>query len=658
MTKPVKIKIILLLFNINCLFAQEIQYDSTLWDSVPLIDLSMNRYTPDTSAEAVVLLDNGLLKVSMIYQKCILSVHHRVKILKKSAFETYGNHTIPIRNYEKLISIRAHTINPDGSRTNVSEFFDEKLNEFVKIKKFAFPKLQEGSIIEYEYIIESENLLELYPWRFQEVIPVRHSQLLVKIPPKLDYVFLQKGERKLKQDIVGFHSVFEDRNEKNSYIDSFYRFQIDTVEALKPEGYITTMNDYILSLKFQLSEIKSFDSNEKPRKILTDWKSLTKDFLEDKSLGEQLSKRGRYKNVWNAVKPLLEKVSSPEEKIRICYEYISKNVSWIENDFRIYADESLEEAFKKKRANSGELNMMLIACLNEADIKAYPMLISTRDNGQPYKQYPIRKQFNHLVCYVESDKIPMILDAGNIFRPMNCPRIPSLNGAGFVLDAKNPRWVDIVAPLSTQTVLMNCSLSSDGVLTGKINESHTGYSGVDERTSLKDDDKNENVKKAWTSIFSEFKINSVELINKDSMNLPFKRNISFTIPEAATISNDLLYIKPTLKTDFDQSLLKQSTRNYPVDMPYPIRDNFVLNLELPKDFIVEELPKDIKITLPNDGGSYVFSSTLKENALQLRARVEIKQLHYTKEEYGNVKRFFDMIAAKQGEQIVLKKKMK
>jgi Domain of Unknown Function with PDB structure (DUF3857) len=167
MTKPIKINIVILLFNLNCLIAQQIKYNYSLWDSVPLTDLSMNIYSNDTLAEAVVLLDNGCLKVPEYSKTCILKVLHRVKLLKKSAFEDYGNHTITIRNYEKLISIRAHTINPDGLRTNVSEFYDEKLNEFVNIKKFAFPKLQEGSIIEYEYVIESENLLELYPWYFR-----------------------------------------------------------------------------------------------------------------------------------------------------------------------------------------------------------------------------------------------------------------------------------------------------------------------------------------------------------------------------------------------------------------------------------------------------------------------------------------------------------
>ena len=626
----------------------------TLWDSISSQDLTMTTYLPDTSAAAVVLTDNGYLSVSVFEQKCVLTTLHRVKILKKSAFDDYGKHGITVRSYEKLIHLRAQTINPDGSRTQVTEFFEEKINDYVKRKKFAFPKLQEGSIVEYEYTIESRNLLELYPWYFQEEIPVRHSELIMNLPPTLEYIFLPKGDRPLQQGLGEVKIKYQVGEKIVASQDSFHRFALDTVEAMKPEGFVTTMTDYVSNLRFQLSKV---DYRYVPEsKILADWQSLTKEFLEDKSLGQQLSDRGNYKDVWKAVRPLIEKVPTSLEKIRICYEFISKNVNWIDDYFSIYAQETLEDAFKKKKANSGELNMMLIACLNEAGIKAYPMLVSTRDHGQPYLDYPIRQQFNHLLCYVQNGEKVMILDAGNIHRPMDCPRIPSLNGSGFVLDVKNPRWVKIVAPLSTQTVLATCNLSAEGVLSGNINESHNGYSAVNERTNLKDDDKSESVKKAWANTFPDIQVDSIVLMNKDSLHLPFKRSMSFTLPNAAIVAGDLLYIKPTLKTDFDESFFKQPTRNYPIDMPNPIRDNFILNMTLPEGFDVEELPKEEKVSLQEGAASYIYSCTKTGSNLQLRIRIDIKKLHFEKEEYTAVKQFFDHIAAKQAEQIVLKRK--
>jgi Domain of Unknown Function with PDB structure (DUF3857) len=644
------------ILNINAQFG--INIFDTLWDSIPTNDLKMSVYKPDTSASAVVLSDNGCLILGIEQSSFNLRVFHQVKILKKSAFEEYGKHSILIHNYETIKNIRAQTINPDGTKVAVNEFFDEKLNEYVTLKKFVFPKLQEGSIVEYEYTMESENIFELSPWYFQSEIPVRHSELLLTIPPSFNYIFLQKGERKIKQDKIEIKRKIKiDKNFIN-LVDSFYRFQIDTIDAIKSEGYITTMSDYIIGLKFQLSEYGNIYSPHTPKKVLTDWKSLSQEFLDEKALGQQITKKGKYNDIWKTVKSLVENTAFKEEKIRILYEYINKNVDWIDDDFNIYVQTTLENAFKNKRANSGELNMMLIACLNEAGIKAYPMLISTREHGQVYKQYPIRNQFNHLICYVKDGDKSLFLDAGNIYRPITCPRISSLNGAGFVLDTKNPRWIDIVAPLSSQTVLVNCKLNSEGVLSGYVNESHIGYSAVNERTNLKGDSKNSNLKKAWSNIFPDFQINTLEIFKKDSSDQPFKRNFTFTVADAATIEADLIYIKPTLKTNYDKNLFKQKSRNYPIDMPYPIKDNYVLNLTIPEDFMIETTPKDVKINLPKSGGSYIYSCTTKDNQIQLNVRVEIKQLHYTKEEYSNVKHFFDMIVAKQDQQIVLKKKKK
>ena len=639
----------------NVLIVQPPPSVETLWDSIPAQDLTMTTYTPDTSATAVVLVDNGYLKVSLIDQKCVLTTLHRVKIFKKSAFDDYGKHALTIRSYERLVSVRAQTINPDGTRTPVTEFFDEKINDYVKLKKFAFPKLQEGSIIEYEYTMENGNLLELYPWYFQEVIPVRHSELIVDVPPSLEYIYLPRGERQIVQGMAVVKKKAYSGTITVAPKDSLFRYSLDTVEAMKPEGFVTTMSDYVANLKFQLSKVYAIFGNEPPRKILTDWQSLTKEFLDDKSLGQQITNKKNYKDIWKAVKPILEKAPNRDEKIRLCYEFISKNVTWIDDYFGIYVQETLEDAFKKKKANSGELNLMLVACLNEASIKAFPLLVSTRDHGQPYKDYPIRQQFDHLLCYIPGEK-PVFLDAGNINRPINYPRIPSLNGVGFVLDEIHPRWIEIPAPLSTETVLANCELSAEGVLTGTIMESHGGYSAVNERGNLKDDEKNENIKKAWAHVFPDMKLDSIEIINKDSLHLPFKRTMSFTLPNAAIVADDLLYIKPTLKTDFDESLFKQPTRNYPIDMYHPIRDNFVLNMTLPEGFTVEDLPKEAKITLSDNAASYIYSCTQTGNQIQLRVRVDIKTLHYPKEAYTGVKDFFDMIAAKQAEQIVLKKK--
>ena len=100
----------------------------TPFGKVPKEDLQMTRYDPDTSANAVVLLDNGFLSLYYGEQgwKCYLTSFKRVKLLKKSSFDDYGKYSISLHNSEKLLGVKAQTVNPDSSITPVTTFFDEK----------------------------------------------------------------------------------------------------------------------------------------------------------------------------------------------------------------------------------------------------------------------------------------------------------------------------------------------------------------------------------------------------------------------------------------------------------------------------------------------------------------------------------------------------
>ncbi|MBL7816484.1 MAG: DUF3857 and transglutaminase domain-containing protein [Saprospiraceae bacterium] len=644
----------LLILRGICTLATAQTYFQPLWGKPSAEDLAMTIYKPDTSAAAVVLLDNGLMSTQFVgtERRCVLTSFRRVKLLKKSAFDDYGKHAITIRSFETLVNVKAQTINPDGTKTPVKEFFDEKVNKYVKRKKFAFPKLEEGSIIEYEYTMESSNMFDLYPWYFQESVPVRHSELVLNFSSDLEYIFLYRGQRDLVQDSINFNTGIKNFDRR------LPRYWVDSVEAMKPESYVTTLNNYICHLKFQLAAVHPIMGGPS-QKILQDWKALSKELWDNDRIGKQIANRRNYNDLWKAIKPQMEAATSDEQKIRIAYEYISKNVEWDEDNFDIFAEEpSLDDAFKKKKANSGELNMMLIACLNEAGIKALPMLVSTIDHGFPYKDYPMSRQFNHILCFVDDVKKPLFLDAGNIYRPVGVPRVPSLNYWGWVMDKTNPRWVDIPTPLSSETMLANMTLQEDGTLKGFISTSYQGYAAVDERTILKDDEKNEKLKKAWAKSFPDVQLDSIIVMNKDSLNAPFKRNMVCSMPNAAIVADDLMYVKPTLKTDFDENPFKQEKRNYPVELPYPIRDQFVLNMTIPSDYDIEELPKEVSLGLPNGGGKFIYSCKKMNDNLQVMVRIDIKQLRYEANEYGNIKEFFNQIVTKKNEQIVLKRKKK
>ena len=623
---------------------------------IPKEDLEMTTYPLDSSAEAVVLAAKGRLSIEAGYDggmQLSYIFFRRVKLLKKSAFDAEGNIKITYYSkdrYEDLQKVKAAVIQPDGTRKELGkkDFFEEKVSAERTAKKFAFPNLTEGCIIEYEYEMISQNLSTLYDWQFQENIPVRHSEVWLLIPQYYEYVYLFRGQLNLKKE-----KLSNDRIGEVSI--AVQKLAADSVPALKPEGYITTMSNYLGQINFQLSRINY--PNGRIENRMTNWKDVAEKLTKTGPLGEQFTRKSNYGDVWRAVKPLLEGAKTDDEKIKIVYDYLCTNMTWEEDRYSEYTTESLNDAFKKKKANSGELNMMLIACLSEVGVKVSPMLVSTRSHGRPITIYPIMDQFNHLACYIDRGEKSLIIDVGTIHRPVGTPRISTLNDQGWILDKDNPRWVTIPTPLSNEVSLANFKLDDAGTLTGSISSNYRGYAAVSERTDEADKEgKHEAVKKALAKDFPDIKIDSITIANLDNTAEPFKRIVYCAIPNAATTAGDLIYIKPSLKTDFDENPFKQPKREYPVEFPYPFKDQFILNLTIPDGYAVEEMPKSIRVNLPNSGGNFQYASSVKDNVVQLVVRIQLDQLRFEPEDYNIVKEFFSQIASKSAEQIVLKKK--
>ena len=107
---------------------------------------------------------------------------------------------------------------------------------------------------------------------------------------------------------------------------------------------------------------------------------------------------------------------------------------------------------------------------------------------------------------------------------------------------------------------------------------------------------------------------------------------------------------------FKENPFKEETRNVPINFGYNIEEQYVLKLKIPKGFEVEDMPKPATINLPDKSGSFKFVVQKSgENQIMVMSRLRVNQPTFSAEFYPYLKQFFDMVAEKQNEQIVLKK---
>ena len=649
-------------FTLPCLvFGQK---EPMKFGKVPQEDLDMKVYEPDTSAAAVVLGDFGQVAFQFKENDVLyrFSRHKRIKILKRSGFDQ-GDIIIPFYSKGKMEDIRGlkvSVITPDGAETDVSkgEIFEEKVNEYWSRKRFSCPNLTEGAIIDYRYDIISTAIFQLPDWYFQEDIPVRWSELRLEIPEWYDYVFISQGRPvDIKEQDTGAENFYVQGGFGNSGAVSAKiakaRFVMKDVPALKAESFITTMDDYYARIRFQLSLIKYPNSSPKP--IMSSWQKVAEDLWKEESFGLQLSKNRNYNKAWEAVQPQLTGVATDEEKIAVIYQYLTSNLTR-EDGSGVYVRKDLNDCFEKKSARGHEMNLLMIALLNEAGISARPVLVSTRSHGRPMPLYPLMDQFDHVMALVSLGEKNTLLDVANPFRPMGYPAVNSLNSQAWIADKTAPQWIDVLPPSGSDTYLFQLTLTENGALDGQFTMSCDGYSAVNEREQLHDSPAGDYLKKSFAEKFPDSKLDSLSFENQEDLAKPFKAKAFCHLPDRAQISGDFIYLSPSLMSAFNENPFKLEQRTYPVDIPYPLKERIIVNLDLPAGYVVEELPEPVKISLPGDAGMFHYQLSENSGKLQLISSLQINDTRFEPEEYGALRNFFSMVEEKLGEQVVLKRR--
>ena len=133
----------------------------------------------DSSTNAVVVADVGksefIANTSELTFSLIFTEKKRIKIINKNGFDA-ATVTIPLyvsnNKSEKLEELNAYTYNIENgkvveTKVEKSSVFTEKHSKNWIYKKFTFPALKEGSIIEYSYEVKSDFFFNLQPWTFR-----------------------------------------------------------------------------------------------------------------------------------------------------------------------------------------------------------------------------------------------------------------------------------------------------------------------------------------------------------------------------------------------------------------------------------------------------------------------------------------------------------
>ena len=127
--------------------------------------------------------------------------------------------------------------------------------------------------------------------------------------------------------------------------------------------------------------------------------------------------------------------------------------------------------------------------------------------------------------------------------------------------------------------------------------------------------------------------------------------------EMDSSQSDIIYVNPMFSEGYKENPFKSAQRFYPVEMPYKVDKIFTLQIEVPKGYVVEEIPKSV-VVKANEAGDASFEYRLSESGgyVYLRSRLNVKRTWFGPEEYETLREFYSLVVKKHNEQIVFKKK--
>jgi transglutaminase-like putative cysteine protease len=607
---------------------------SMVWGETDVVDRRMTTYANDPSANAAVLDAVTRLRFEMRDNRPQLTVqvHRRIKVLNDNAISGLMTINLPINvpaNRVTMGTIKAQLvdINDNPQVIPIEESKDGN------VSRLTVSQIQSGYILEYRYDFTTDSVPALTNWAFQEQLPIRRAELWANISAAFNYTFTYQNKDKI--------NAFTD-SKSNAKV-----FVVTDMPAVSLKANSLISSAYGTAVRFQINSASTIAYGK--QNLSTSWRDLAQSLQKQDNLGAQYQQKSNYNAIWEAMQPYVSVAKNTEEKIKAAYNFINKTVEW-DGEWSIYSRESLNKVYENGKGNSGEMNLMLIACLNAAGIRAQPMFVSTRPHGKVNVNTAFAGQFDHLVCYTELNGAPCFLDAGEASRPIGMLRVEALNNDAWVMDNTNPIWIKINPTLSVRQTLSTFSLSKEGDLRGRFVKTSKGYEAVLERN----DQSRKNTMKLLQREYTGIRIDSVTTVNLDAnLSNPFKRNFYVAIPQAVEAVDNKMTIKPLWRTGLEDQILPTQTP-VPVDFAYPISDMHVFNLAIPEGASVDKMPRDESLELADKSATYQFTAVQSGNVVQLTIRVQVDRLHFEAADYNKIKELFDRIAAKQTEVVVLR----
>jgi len=620
-------------------------------------------YPLDSNANAVYLFDHGEINYDPSYEHrgyaVVYERHVRLRILNKNAL-SLATLTLSALHHNNswtyIDDMRGATYNLENGKVVVtkvdkSNIFKDKNTDY-DIEKIAFPNVREGSIIEYRYRIIYPGYGYIPEWDFQQGYPVLWSQYEVTVPRIFDYFVKNQGYRPYTIDTTvysaGEFSIFFNSGAGGVWngpvIHRIWALQ-DILPLEKAEPYTTTLRNHVQKVQFQLSGIRFGDY---VKTYHTSWPQLTGELLRNEDFGSSLTDKNRWLD--EGLQQLEKKGDTSLQTAQKFYAFVRDQFTCT-GDRGFYLSQPLKKTWEERKGTVADLNLLLAAMYRHVGFEASAVLLSTREHGYPVESFPMLADYNYVIVRVLIGGRYYLADAS---RPTaGFGQLPErcYNSTAHVIDSSHDELL-LVPDSATEHRITQVYLSndSDGGCSGTYARTLGVFESMEMRARMKREppaDFFDNLRKSMPD-YRQMGESGFDSLTTPEVPLRWHYAMTYHFRQKT------LYFNPILHERINANPLADPQRNYPVEMPYRVDNNYILTMEIPKGYAIDQLPKSVRFMLEDSSCSFEYQLSSDGRSIDFRMRMQLKKAIYPVEQYPALRNFFALVVQKEKEPIVFK----
>ncbi len=631
-------------------------YAGTNWTEPTPEELKMTSDPAAPNAPAVYLFREETVDDKLHYHQ----LYARIKILTEKGKEEYSDIEIPYEaGMSNIRAIEGRTIHADGTVIPFTgKPYDKVLEKSGDIrineKAFSMPDVQVGSIVEYRWELQYDDLYYMPPrWYIQQPIYVHKAHYhFVAADISLHPIMVTDalGKENPANRLL-YYQVLPPGAAAREGMDGF-DLTVSNIPALTDEDYSPPLDSFSYRLLFYYSP--AFTGEEF-------WKQEAKIWSKDVD---------RFANPSDKIRQAVAQIVAPgdtdDQKLRKIYAAtigientrFTREHSAAENNAEGLRVKTAADIWEQKRGNDDEITRLFISMARAAGMKAYAMIVTERNRNLLNIGYLYWGQLEDEIAIVQVGGKEVFFDPGQRYceygklhwMHTQMIGVRQSDHGPVLAKAADATYQDNVTQRSA-----DLQLSADGTVKGVVRVSMSGEEALRWRQeALRSDERA--TKKAFEDVLQEEVPAGVQVKVNHFIGLTDISSVLMAVVDVSgnmgTATGKRVFVPSAFFEAGAKPLFAAEKRESPVDLRYPAMVHDEVTVTLEPGLSVESVPADAVVPfLPNAEYKSKYGHTA--NIYQMDRVAALGNTIYKTEEYPQLRDYFQKISAQDQQQIVL-----